>query len=325
MVWADYVLPKEEILSLARQGKWDSAYAASQFRLKQNPQDIFSNLMLGKLTLDGNKSITYFLNSLDSPKNEEEKEESYYRVGQFYYTKGNYSKAISYFNKTLQSFPKGKWRKPAAYWLGVAYLIHGLTNKNYIDSAEVCFTQLLKSLTFKNYYYTMALEGLARVRITRNEMELASETISMAMESAPPEQHAHLHYLSYTIAQLTSDSTSVKYYANQLLTHYPGSLEAQHINVTSTRPNALNKTISQDNKPGFALQVGAFSSKKNAEQLIKQWKSQNINLFLVEKITEKGVIFVLHTKKFHTRKNAENFGNTFLKRKMISYYVVEKN
>ncbi|MFC1584616.1 SPOR domain-containing protein [Fibrobacterota bacterium] len=319
-------LSETEILSLARRGLLDSAYSASLQRSKENPRDAFSLFMLAKLTLDGSQSTGFFDKVMKISEDADKKEEAMYRTAQYHYARGDYPRAISFFRKNISKYPRGNWIVSARYWMGQACLNHGLTSPAYVDSAESQYLILLQSLPVRHYYYTMALEGLAKVRLAKNQIEMAIETINMALETAPSDQRSNLRYLSFIIAGRMSDYLSQDFYAEKLLSEYPHSLESGYLlRKYPEFKRFLGKDAGPGKGVGFFLQIGAFASLKNAEKTEKELKARKISVSIVVSENDKGKMYLLHTDSFPSRKSAERYGEKNLKPLGISYYPVQKN
>jgi tetratricopeptide (TPR) repeat protein len=281
---------------------------------------------MGKLASDGSESMEYFKKVAESAPGSNEKEEALYRIAQYYFAKGKYATSISFFRQAMNQFGKGKWNIPTRYWLGQAYLNHGAIQPEYIDSAEIHYIQFLKLLPNRHYYSTMALEGLAKARLNKNQTEPASETINMALESAPDDLKPNLYFLSFLLARHTADTSGQKEYAEKILSKYPYSLESKYLKekYPEYRPY-LKFPGASKNHTGFALQLGAFSLRENAQKTAEELKAQNIDASIVIKEKNRTKLFLLQTGNFASRQNAENFGEQYLKPKGLSYYVVPKN
>jgi tetratricopeptide (TPR) repeat protein len=319
-------LKKDEVLSLARKGLLDSAYSVSQRRLKDNPQDVFSLFMMGKLSFDGNESRYYFEKVIELASTGPEKEEALYRLAQFYFAKGQYHKAISFYRKVIEQYPEGMWITAASYWLGQACLNYGTEKPEYIDTAETQYINLLQSLSAGHYYYTMALEGLAKVRIEKDKWEAAFEAIALALETAPQDQRSHLLFLAVIATGNLKDTVGQKYYAGKLISEYPHSLEATGLK----RERSLLITSANSDKnmvelSGYVIQLGAFLSVSNAEKALNDLKLHKFKVFIVKESRGEQKRFLIHTSVFPTREKADHFGETVLKPKEIPYYIVKKN
>ncbi|MBF0429864.1 MAG: SPOR domain-containing protein [Fibrobacteria bacterium] len=322
----DAALSQEQILSLAKNGLFDSAQTECHVRLKADSQEIFSLNLLGKLTTKGEDSYQYYQKVLKAKNIEKypaEREAAYYKLGQYFYARGQYIQAISFFKKNIFLFPKGDAFAQNMYWAGNACLNYSRVQEAFIDSAEAVFTELLRILSPKQYYYSLALEGMAKVRMHKNQLESAEETVNMALETASEDQKPGLYFLMYDIAKKQSKVSLQASWKEKIVARYPGSLEGRYLGKKSSI--VLPKPISDKSlKSGFALQVGAFLKKENAENTAKKLKQKDITVDVFETKKESKSLFLLHTLIFSTRQSAEQYGEKVLKPQNISYYVVAK-
>jgi cell division protein FtsN len=74
----------------------------------------------------------------------------------------------------------------------------------------------------------------------------------------------------------------------------------------------------------FALQVGAFGSKANAEALIKKIKPKHKDVSCVPAVVEERTFYRVWVGSFDTREAAERFGRDKLMREGFVYSVVVK-
>jgi cell division protein FtsN len=228
---APAVPDREAILDLARKGLLDSAFAACKAALAGNPEDPFLLLMMGKLGTDGKQSAAYFKKAVQYGGASPEAGESLFRLGQFNYAAGHYHTAIPYFRDYLRQFPKGDWREPAHYWMGNACLslAQGRSDKAaYLDSGAVWFQKLLDASKPEDYYYPLALEGLAKAKAAKGDREGAWKAAQSALEKAPEEEQSPLLLLSAQLRQGV-DRDEEKNLMARLISLYPQSPEARYL------------------------------------------------------------------------------------------------
>jgi cell division protein FtsN/TolA-binding protein len=222
---------REEILSLARKGLLDSAFAAAKSALAATPEDPFLLLMMGKLSPGGKESAEYFRKAIKAGGAGPEAEESHFRLGQFNYAAGKYYLAIPFFRDYLKLFPAGDWKEPSAYWMGNACLslAQGRPEKTaYLDSGAVWFQKLLDHSKPEDYYYPLALEGLAKARAAKGDRQGAWDAARSALEKAPDEEQSPLLLLSAQLRQGV-DRQEEKRLMALLVGRYPQSPEARYL------------------------------------------------------------------------------------------------
>ncbi len=221
----------EEILTLARKGWLDSAYAVCKSALAEDAANPFLLLMMGKLSPEAKESSEYFKQAVKAGAATPEGEESLFRLGQINYAAGKYSLAIPFFRDYLFRFPNGDWKEPAHYWMGNACLSMAQSRPDraaYLDSGEAWFQKLLVRSKPDEYYFPLALEGLARAKAAKGDRDGAWEAARNAMEKAPEEERGPLLLLAAQLRQ-GIDRTGEKNLMNRLLSRYPQSPEARYL------------------------------------------------------------------------------------------------
>jgi tetratricopeptide (TPR) repeat protein len=222
---------REVILDLARKGLLDSASAACKAALARSPEDPFLLLMMGKLSTDGKQSADYFKKAVKYGGTSPEAGESLFRLGQFNYAAGHYHTAIPFFRDYLRLFPKGDWKEPAHYWMGNACLslAQGRPDKAaYLDSGTAWFQKLLEASKPEDYYYPLALEGLAKAKAAKGDRDGARKAAQSALEKAPEEEQSPLLLLSAQLCQGV-DRDEEKSLMARLIGRYPQSPEARYL------------------------------------------------------------------------------------------------
>ncbi len=222
---------REAILGLARKGLLDSAHALCLKRLVERPDDAFLLLMLGKLGAPGKESAEYFKKAIKAGGTSPEAEESQFRLGQYTYATGKYHLAVPVFRDYLRQFPKGDWREPALYWMGNACLSLAQSRPdrtNYLDSGAAWFQKLLDGTKVTDYYYPLALEGLAKAKAAKGDREGAWQSVLGALNQTPEEERPPLLLLAAQVRQGVDRETE-KSLMGKLLAGYPQSPESRYL------------------------------------------------------------------------------------------------
>ncbi|MDB5048066.1 MAG: Outer rane lipoprotein [Fibrobacteres bacterium] len=222
---------REEIISLARKGLLDSAFAACKLALAGDPDNAFLLLMMGKLSPDGKESSEFFKKAIKAGGKSPEAEESQFRLGQFHYAAGKYYLAIPCFREYLRLFPNGDWKGPALYWMGNACLSLAQSRPDraaYLDSGAAWFQKLLDNSKPDDYYHPLALEGLAKAKAAKGDHEGAWQAARTALDKAPEEEQSPLLLLAAQLRQ-GIDRAEEKNLMNRLLSRYPQSPEARYL------------------------------------------------------------------------------------------------
>ncbi|MDB5102427.1 MAG: hypothetical protein JWP91_116 [Fibrobacteres bacterium] len=350
---APHAAGRQEIISLARKGLLDSAFGLCKVALDSNPSDPFLLLMMGKLSPGGKESSEYFKKAIKAGGTSPEAEESQFRLGQFNYAAGKYHLAIPYFREYLRLFPTGDWKEPAHYWMGNACLsiAQGRPEKAaYLDSGAAWFQKLLDRSHPDDYYYTLALEGLAKAKAAKGDREGAWEAARTALVRAPEEEQSPLLLLSAQLRQGV-DRQEEKSLMARLIARYPQSPEARYLRKVNAgldtskwkagsglpRPNAplikdslaiaprpadsLKKagetpalpSAAKPGTQGFTLQLGAFSQGANAQAMMSNLAKLGFKPELVETIRAGKRMYQVRLGRFATFEAASEYARVNLK------------
>ncbi len=327
---ADDSLQQSIILALAQQGQLDSARTLSEVAYKKNPADDFAALMLGKLNPDGKASAEQLKKIALSTSKSSATQESFYRLGQFYYAIGKYNLAIPYFRDYLKLFPQGDWQEPATYWMGNACLFLAQTQKNrssYLDSGVVYLQKLLSSLKSDAYYFPLAWECIAKIKKAQGQSDQALSAWQKAIDKAPQEELSALLLFGMQI-QRSADSAIVQKLSQRIQEEFPNSLEAKTLAQSSRVIFGIKKELSVANpksKPSkemkndilptanIILQLGVFSQKANAENLRLILTKNSLNSILKEEIRDGKKMYFVYLGQFSNEDAALEFAHTRLK------------
>ncbi|MDQ3002915.1 MAG: SPOR domain-containing protein [Fibrobacterota bacterium] len=345
---------RDEIMSLARKGYLDSAHALARAALETDPTNPFLLLMLGKLSPGGKESSEYFKKAINSSPASPEAEESHFRLGQFHYAAGKYHLAIPNFRDYLRLFPGGNWKEPAHYWMGNACLALAKSRPdrtNYLDTGAVWFQNLLNQSTPDDYYYPLALEGLAKAKAAKGDREGAWQAARTALDKAPEEVRGPLLLLAAQLRQGVNRNEEKGMMA-RLVGQYPQSPEARYLRKLNLgvdtsrwksgsslpRPavppakdslafalpkgpdTAKDATVTQTlptavkpGEMGFTLQLGAFSQASNADAMMTNLAKLGFTAELVESNRGGKRIFQVRLGRFATPDEASEYARLNLK------------
>ena len=219
---------KAGILALVRKGLFDSALALCRRALEADGSDAFAAFMAAKLSPSGRESSEFFSKAQRLSPDSPEAEESLFRLGQYHYAAGKYHLAIPCFRDYLRLFPLGDWIDPAHYWMGNACLafVQARPEKaDYLDTGAVYLQRMLDGIKSDNYYRSLALEGIAKIKAAKGDREGARASALSALEIAPEDEKASILLLA---AQMRPGSEG-KEYLRTLLSRYPQSPEVGYL------------------------------------------------------------------------------------------------
>ncbi len=337
---------REDILSVARKGFLDSAFQMTQRALGADFNDVFALCMMAKLSLDAKRSSELFKKVIQLRGASPEAEESFFRLGQYYYASGKYHQAIPYFRDYLKLFPTGNWHEPARYWMGNACLAYAQSKPDkisYLDSAFAYFEQLGDTKKPDEYYFPLAMEGLAKAKIAKGDRDGAMDAVQGAIAKAPEEEQASLLLLSAQLWQ-GFNREKEKEAIQKLVKRYPQSPEIRYLTklnsgaekerwksgnglpkplipvikdstLTEATPSVSNtqtKEFSELEK-GFTLQLGGFSQPANAKTMIENLMKLGLAPELIESSRNGKKFFQVRLGKFKTLDEANEYSKSVLK------------
>ncbi len=350
-------ITREEIRALARVGLLDSAFALSREALSDKPNDPFLKFMAAKLNPNGKEAREAFRQVTESGDRSPETAESYFRLGQIDYAAGRYSTAIPFFRMYLNLFADGDWKDPARYWMGNACLSLARTKPEktaYLDSALAYFQQLRIDLKPTDYYYPLAMEGLAKAQAALGDHGAAIASMQEALEKSPEEEMGAMLLLAAQLRQKEDRKEELRL-MEDLLKRFPESPEARYLRrlnggadpskwksgsgliaapanragapsaeqiVDGNKPALGNAVASEGSnpssnsdaaKPGFTLQLGAFSQKGNAEALLTTVGKLGLAPQLVESQRAGKRVYQVQIGRFSNLEAANDYATKVLK------------
>lgn len=355
---------REEIRSLARRGHFDSALALCRQALESDSGDVYARFMAGKLSPQGKASAEHFKRVLESGKPGPESEESRFRLGQYHYAAGKYHLAIPYFREYVRLHPRGDWQEPALYWMGRACLALAQSRPDraaYLDSGLAYFQRLRDLGPPDGYYHALALEGIAKARLSRGDREGAWQAAQGALEKAPEDERAAILLLA---AQLRRDvdREEERRLLRRLADEHPRSPEVRHLRrlngstdparwrapvppgpvrppdssqAGAPAPAGVTSTIPQGGSvpggdppraaaagPRYTLQLGAFAQAANARSLAADLAKLGFAPELAEASRGGKAIYQVRLGRFATAEEAQAFAQANLKPRKILFQAV---
>jgi cell division septation protein DedD len=229
----------EEIRRLARRGLLDSAYARCRQAMASGEDGPSMRFLAAKLAPEGKVSAGHFKDLVEAGRSGPEKEESLFRLGQYYYAAGRYHLAIPSFRDYVRNHPKGDWKEPAHYWMGSACLAFAQTRpekSDYLDTGLVYFRRLLDQTPSHHYYHPLALEGIAKIKVARGEWREAWEAAQAALVKAPEDERASILLLAAQLGR-SMDRQEESRLVSRLAAEHPASPEVRHLRKLNGNAN----------------------------------------------------------------------------------------
>ncbi len=316
--------------------------------LKESPNNSELLLLVAKLSMEQKSFFTYYQKLLKQTKKTVFQEEALYRIGQFYYSKGNYSNAIKSFGRLVKDYSDGSWFTLGLYWLGYSFLNQQKpVSPENLAVAHKHFTHLLTSTPSKNSYQVLVLMGLIDVSVYQGNQERTLELLDIAFESLVSSFAPELYLLAY----LNNQGETRQRYKQTLKKKYPLSFEARwmnqiELNRKQKHKKSVEKTVIKGepkkelkkkskkrivskSKKGIFIQLGFFSSYDNAKRLLdKKQRITKMNLHIekevVNKASNKASFYLVRSKNYASRKLAYKVAQKELEPLKIPYYIRDK-
>lgn len=184
-------------------------------------------------------------------------------------------------------------------------------------------------------------EGFGELMLTQSTLyvqagnaELALKSWKLARQVVLPGKDVQLKALCTQIRQLWKDTTLStdcskipslsKHLASALSTPSPkGSSSSQTLSSSpaTTGAQPIKQTVGTNGtaEGSWVLQFGAFSSKENAQLLLKNLKSRKIPSRLVTKNTSTKVLWLVQTEPFQDKETASAYGKSTLEPLGLEY------
>lgn len=273
---------RREAGRLAAQGRMEQALALVERHADDLPP-AWRAMFAGKLELGGEASTRGYgevAEQSDASTPREMRAEAVFRLGQSHYAAGRHHLAIPQFRLYLARFPDGTFADEAAYWMAHSSLVFARQRPDraaYLDTALAYLARLERDRT--GYYWPMARAASARVHLARGDSAAAAAALRDARAYAPPEERPAALLLSL---QAEPRSAAAAAWEDSLRWNWPLSPEARSLPRPQAEPapapTPAKASIPQPATPaaGYALQLGAFSQRENAERLARELAERKV-------------------------------------------------
>lgn len=333
----------EEIRRLARRGQLDSAYALCRQAMASGEDGPSMRFLAAKLAPEGKVSAGHFKDLSEAGRSGAEKEESLFRLGQYYYAAGRYHLAIPSFRDYIRNHPKGDWMEPAHYWMGSACLafVHTRPEKSdYLDTGLVYFRRLLEQTPSHHYYHPLALEGIAKIKVARGEWKEAWEAAQGALVKAPEDERASILLLAAQLGRSVDRGEETRL-LSRLVREHPASPEVRYLRKLNGgakpgewrapafagapaeapgQPEAEKEgksiparaAAAEESKDGYTLQLGAFALSDNARGLVSDLAKHGFKPEVKEAERGDRKLYQVRLGRFASVEEASEYARTHL-------------
>ncbi|HKZ21663.1 MAG TPA: tetratricopeptide repeat protein [candidate division Zixibacteria bacterium] len=297
--------PVQQARALMQQGKVEEARQILQKHLKEHSKDVSALLLMGKLEKEGDISLGYFKDVQRSSDVDKRAQEANLQIGYYYYVKGQYVTAIELLTTFKKQFTSSDFMPQVIWILGESYLA-----TEQMEEAKAEFQILIE-----NYPYTWASWGhlgLGDAYFASGEYEDAIAFYQKVLENHPGSDAVGLAYaqISSAYAEL-GDETKASLYINMYKEKFPVGLQSTAIFEPVTPVKKTSSKIKSGEaekflKVTYTVQLGVFSNREYAENLISQVKALGHKPILTDKIINDRKYYVVQTGSFSSLEAAQD-------------------
>ncbi len=289
---------------------------------------------LGELAGDFDSAASLYDLVMAKFPNTEYEAEAIYRAGMLYYAKADYKRAEDYFNKVISRFSNMVWSEPCYYYLMMCKNGRGLydeTLKLHKDYKDI-----------KYYVYRNRADAAAAYALTKkgNHAEAAALYEAIIKNDVDSEKYltAPDIYLkaaaSLEAAGKKQEAENYRKKGAEKYPSYPGfgkvsvpeSMPSPAAAVEAAKPaptpvrTAAAAAKKEDTKVFYTVQVGAFSTLKNAEALRDTLNKSKRNAF----IKSEGRLHKVLAGRFATKEEADRFAEKMVKEDKLKSWLVKQ-
>src|SRR4030066_641130 len=297
--------PVQQARALMLQGKVEEARQILQKYLKEHSKDVAGLLLMGKLEKEGDISLGYFKDVQRSSDVDKRSQEANLQIGYYYYVKGQYLTAIELLTNFKKQFTSSDFMPQVIWILGESYLATEQT-----EEAKAEFQILTE-----NYPYTWAswgYLGLGDAFFASGEYENAITFYQKVLENYPGSDAIGL-----TDAQVSSayselgDETKASLYINMYKEKFPAGLQSTAILEPVTPVKKTSSKIKSGDaekflKVSYPVQLGVFSNREYAQNLMAQVKALGLKPYLTNKVINDKKYYVVQTGSFDSLEEAQD-------------------
>ena len=210
---------------------------------------------------------------------------SYFQLGQCYYLRGEYDKALDYYGKIIVSYTKDEMYWPARYWKCRSLIATG----DYENAIKAL--RSLEENAPEDIGKDMILMAAGNCYLDMKDYENAAIAFRSLIESMPDSQRtpsAHI-LLAKSLQNLGKLEDAKKLY-QKVIESYGQSMEVQQaqeclnsLSPTQSKAAETTPNVSTPTKtaPYFTIQIGAFSSKRNADRLASKLRKKGYSVSVI--------------------------------------------
>jgi TolA-binding protein len=241
---------------------------------------------------------------------------SHFQIGQCYYLQGEYDKALDHYGKIIVSYPEHEVYWPARYWK-----CRSLIAKGDYEEAMKALRSLDESAA-ERIGRDIILMAVGNCYLGMKDYERAEATYRSLIESIPDSQRIpSAHLLLAKSLQNQGELEEAKEIYQKVIKGYRQSIEAQQAQryldaLSPTQPEATKakptvpRTTTETQKPAakpasyFTIQIGAFSIKRNADNLANRLTRKGYSVSVIPPVSGKSRLYKVVIGKYKTKNGA---------------------
>ncbi len=221
-----------------------------------------------------------------------------------YFLNGDYKSCIQEGEKILASAGKRDAKKDELYYImGLSYLKEGLP----LSASENFKIILNESRSSK--FKEEAKIGLGDSYFMKGDYTLAALQYQELINKNPKTKlKAAVYYRLSQLGRKTANTDQEKEFLAKLKKEFPLSAEARmdkELFPLNTQSEMEKKPVPADSTVFYAVQVGAFSNRTNAEHLDRELRNKGYTTFVFESLYQNNKIYKVRVGSFKNRSEAE--------------------
>lgn len=232
---------------------------------------------------------------------------SYFQLGQCYYLRGKYDEALDNYGKIIIFYPEDETYWSARYWKCKSLIAKGEYEK------AIAALRSLENSSFAKVSKDMILLSLGNCYLGMKDYENAAASYQALIESILDLQRLPSVYLLLAKSlQNLGKVEEARVFYKKVMEDYRQSIEAQQAqeyfnSLSLTKPKSVE--TEQHKTPVktesyFSIQIGAFSSKRNADNLANRFKKKGYSVNIIRPSPGKSRFHMVRVGKFKSRSAA---------------------
>lgn len=241
---------------------------------------------------------------------------SHFQLGQSYYLQGEYDKALDHYGKIIVSYSEDEVYWPARYWK-----CRSLIAKGDYQEAMVALRSLGEGSS-GDIGKDAILMSVGNCYLGMEDYEHAADTYRSLIKSMPDSRRVPSAYLLLAKSlQSLGNMEEAKGFYRKVIESYSQSIVAQqaqqYLSSLSAPPPKSPPPESAKGKPAasetagekhtssyFSIQVGAFSSRRNAESLARRLRKRGYSVDIIPPVSGKSRLYRVWVGRYKTRSGA---------------------